>query len=186
VDSLRLKVKPTHLETGFCLPLQVKPTHSESGFCLRLKVKPTHSETRFCLRLQVKRTHSESGFCLRLQVKFTHSESGFSLYLQVKPTQFGPIDRDNPYLRTFSQTHTICTNVPSSQTFRSYLFYVLHVTRVQYTVRTVWINVKEDLHNICNIIWKTTEAYSTKGKNLKKIRTFWRILSSEMIWRVSQ
>jgi hypothetical protein len=39
------------------------------------------------------------------------SEIGFCLLLRVKPTQLGPIDRAS----------NICTNVPSSQTFRSYL-----------------------------------------------------------------
>jgi hypothetical protein len=52
-------------------------------------------------------------------------ETGFCLLLQVKPTQLGPIDRgrflDKDKMMNNVQKHNICTNVPSSQTFRSYL-----------------------------------------------------------------
>jgi hypothetical protein len=50
------------------------------------------------------------------------SEIGFYLRPQVKPTQLGPIDRASPYLWTMDnvQEYNICTNLPSSQTLRSY------------------------------------------------------------------
>jgi hypothetical protein len=61
--------------------------------------------------------------------EYNVSETGFCLRLQVKPTQLGPIDRvvpisgdrDKDRAMDNVQKHNICTNVPSSQTFRSYL-----------------------------------------------------------------
>jgi hypothetical protein len=69
--------------------------------------------------------------------KHNVSEAGFCLGLQIKPTQVGPIDRASPCLRKESglwnavfwninrtmnnaQKRNICTNVTSSQIFRSY------------------------------------------------------------------
>jgi hypothetical protein len=49
--------------------------------------------------------------------KYNVSEIGFYLRPQVEPTQLGPIDKatmDNV------QEYNICTNLPSSQTLRSY------------------------------------------------------------------
>jgi hypothetical protein len=67
--------------------------------------------------------------------KYNVSEIAFYLRPQVEPTQLGPIDRASPYLRTLYfvnilnkdetmdnvQEYNICTNLPSSQTLRSYL-----------------------------------------------------------------
>jgi hypothetical protein len=68
------------------------------------------------------------------------SETGFCLRLQAKYTQMGPIDKASPYLRRqighnclfadinttvyIVQKHSICTNVPSSQTFRLAYFHI--------------------------------------------------------------
>jgi hypothetical protein len=84
--------------------------------------------------------------------KHNVSETEFCLRLQVKPTQLGPIDRASPYLlKTETESslrnvvflkinrtvldktmdnvkkHNICTNVPSSQTFRSYNEYNVRI-----------------------------------------------------------
>jgi hypothetical protein len=56
------------------------------------------------------------------------SETEFCLRPQAKPTQLGLIDRASPYLQAFKyrktvdniQKHDTCSNVPSSQTFKSY------------------------------------------------------------------
>jgi hypothetical protein len=54
------------------------------------------------------------------------SETGVHLRLQVKPTQLGQIDRaravfsDKNRMTDNVQKHNICTNVPLSQTLRSY------------------------------------------------------------------
>jgi hypothetical protein len=72
--------------------------------------------------------------------KHNISETGVCLHLQVKPTQLGPKDGnriqspkgcvlknkqdgvlDKDKTMDNVQKHSICTNVPSSQTFRSYL-----------------------------------------------------------------
>jgi hypothetical protein len=66
---------------------------------------------------------------VHLKKKNNFSETGFCLRPQVKPTQLDPIDRASPYLQTPMsvtqedniQKHNTCNNIPSSQTFRSYL-----------------------------------------------------------------
>jgi hypothetical protein len=63
-------------------------------------------------------------FCLKCRPvyisKHNVSETGFCLRPQVKPTQLGSIDRDSPRTMDDVQEHNNCTNLPSSQTFRSY------------------------------------------------------------------
>jgi uncharacterized protein YxeA len=64
------------------------------------------------------------------------SETEFCLRPQVEPTQLDPIDRASPYLQTFKyrktvdnvQKHDTCSNVPSSQTFKSYQNMGVHQT----------------------------------------------------------
>jgi hypothetical protein len=65
-------------------------------------------------------------FCLKSRPvyisKHNISETGFYLCPRVKPTLLGPIDRASPHLWMMDnvQEHNNCTNLPSSQTFRSY------------------------------------------------------------------
>jgi hypothetical protein len=80
--------------------------------------------------------HRLVSYLKRRPVYFSkHNVLGTGNYLrrQVRPTQLGPIDRTSPYHRTpvslpiwiktrrwiMSKSGNICTNVPSSQTFRS-------------------------------------------------------------------
>jgi hypothetical protein len=67
--------------------------------------------------------------------KHNVSETGFCLRLQVKPTQLGPID----VARTMDnvQKYNIPTNIPSSQTFRSYSGICKHVC-ILLSVLTPW------------------------------------------------
>jgi hypothetical protein len=72
-------------------------------------------------------------FCLKCRPVYISkrnvSETGFCLRPQVEPTQLVPIDR-----ATRSSHLRRCTNLPSSQTFRSYLvdwmyWHIIHTTR---------------------------------------------------------